>query len=662
MNLKIGSRLTLAGAAIVIVSFTVMGIVVSTRATVGITELTTEQLTDLTASIADYTNSAFIPYVQTSMALASSPDIAAAIEASNRGESSSPRLSAAVESRLVKLNKAKEYADRFVSLNVLNQKGKVIASSESSAVGLDLSSREYTTRALEGKVFINQMVISKSTGVATVVTAAPVTDNAGKVIGLCTTSMNTATVTDEMAKFKLGKTGYIWVVDRDGLVVLHPDKEIALKVNISQLDGMQEIAKAALADGTGVKAYTYKGVKRVAGYAPVPVIGWKVIASETQSEFLATAVSIRNLIVIIAFAAVLLATLLLYLLSRSISQPIAACVKYAGLLASGDLSKPVRDQFLNRGDEIGDLAKAFKGMVDSLSAVVGGVQGATANVAQGSEEISNTAQSMSQGATEQAASGEEVSSSVEEMSATIKQNSDNAQATESIAAKAVRDAEEGSAAVAESVTAMGQIADKISIIGEIARQTNMLALNAAIEAARAGEAGKGFAVVASEVRKLAERSQIAAGEITGLSQSTVDISRKAGEIIAAIVPDIRKTAELVQEIASASREQSSGVDQIGKAMIQLDSVIQQNASASEEMAAMAEELSSQSQQLASTISFFKLRASGTGALPAPAALPQASGPAAIKKAPAAKALPAATAHGQTAIKPATASDGAFEEF
>jgi len=168
------------------------------------------------------------------------------------------------------------------------------------------------------------------------------------------------------------------------------------------------------------------------------------------------------------------------------------------------------------------------------------------------------------------------------------------------------DADTGGRSVVEAVGAMKEIAQKISIIDEIARQTNLLALNAAIEAARAGEAGKGFAVVASEVRKLAERSQKASGEIGDLSRNTVGTATKAGEIIQSIVPDIQKTSDLVQEIASASVEQNAGVEQIAKAMTQLDTVIQQNASASEEMASMAEELSSQAEQLAQTISFFKV--------------------------------------------------------
>jgi methyl-accepting chemotaxis protein len=146
--------------------------------------------------------------------------------------------------------------------------------------------------------------------------------------------------------------------------------------------------------------------------------------------------------------------------------------------------------------------------------------------------------------------------------------------------------------------------NKISIIEEIARQTNMLALNAAIEAARAGEHGKGFAVVAAEVRKLAERSQKAAGEINQLSASSVKVAEKAGEMLEKLVPDIQKTAELVKEISAASNEQNTGAEQINTALQQLEKIIQQNASASEEMASTSEELSGQAEQLLGTINFF----------------------------------------------------------
>ena len=268
-------------------------------------------------------------------------------------------------------------------------------------------------------------------------------------------------------------------------------------------------------------------------------------------------------------------------------------------VAGGNLTVTITERSPN--DE---LMRSLSNMVAKLSEVVNDVKAASDNVAAGSQQMSSTAEEMSQGATEQASAAEEASSSMEQMSANIKQNADNAMQTEKIAVKSAADAQEGGKAVTQTVGAMKEIAGKISIIEEIARQTNLLALNAAIEAARAGEHGKGFAVVASEVRKLAERSQKAAAEISQLSSSSVEVAEKAGQMLSSMLPDIQRTAGLVQEISAASREQDTGSEQINRAIQQLDQVIQQNASAAEEMSATAEELSSQSEQLQAIISFF----------------------------------------------------------
>ncbi|MDK4717707.1 methyl-accepting chemotaxis protein, partial [Rhizobium sp. CNPSo 4039] len=213
---------------------------------------------------------------------------------------------------------------------------------------------------------------------------------------------------------------------------------------------------------------------------------------------------------------------------------------------------------------------------------------------------------LSQGATEQASSAEEASASMEEMAANIKQNADNAAQTEKIARQSAKDAEISGQAVDRAVNAMRTIAEKISIVQEIARQTDLLALNAAVEAARAGEHGRGFAVVASEVRKLAERSQAAAAEISSLSGETVTVATEAGDMLSRLVPDIRKTAELVAEISAACREQDIGASQINEAIQQLDKVTQQNAGASEEMSATSEELAAQAEELQASIAFFKV--------------------------------------------------------
>jgi methyl-accepting chemotaxis protein len=252
------------------------------------------------------------------------------------------------------------------------------------------------------------------------------------------------------------------------------------------------------------------------------------------------------------------------------------------------------------------LGKSLAAMVARLREIVADVQTASANVASGSQEMSSGSEEMSQGATEQSAAAEEASSSMEQMVANIRQNTDNAIQTEQIAVKVAEDVLASGKAVAQTVAAMKEIAKKILVIDDIARQTNLLSLNATIEAARAQEHGKGFGVVAMEVRRLAEQSRAAAGEINNLASTSVATAEKAGEMLVKLVPDIQKTAELVQEISAASREQNTGAEQINKAFMQLDRVIQQNASVSEAMAATAEELATQAEHLQSSMEFFQV--------------------------------------------------------
>jgi len=498
----------------------------------------------------------------------------------------------------------------------------------------------------------------------------PIKDASGSVIGCVYVGILQEGVQELRKGLKsvvLGETGYLSVLGGpgkgEGVVKMHKDASLVGQSLLETTDAggntvYKDLIEAAKAnDGKPVTKSVMLAERGAT--APRAVLlsatyfkpwNWVIVGTGYVEEFLegkrVADAALSNTTwwtILIGVVMLVIGVLVFFLFANKMSRSIGKAVSVMSEISQGELDVPVLDANTSRfRDELDELGESVNSMGERLRDIVYSVQSSAQSVTQGSAELANTSHSISEGASNQAASVEEVSASMEEMTSNIQQNTDNAQQTEGIARQAAGDASKGGESVSRTVEAMRQIADKIAIIEEIARQTNLLALNAAIEAARAGEHGKGFAVVAAEVRKLAERSGMAAAEISELSASSVDIAEQAGKMLEKMVPDITRTAELVLEISTASHEQTTGSSQIKNAILELDRVVQQNSAESEELAASSEELAGHAAQLQQVIGFFRLRA-GAAAAPASVSVTQAAPPKPLPSAaPAPKTAPKAS--------------------
>jgi methyl-accepting chemotaxis protein len=387
----------------------------------------------------------------------------------------------------------------------------------------------------------------------------------------------------------------------------------------------------------------------------------KEIADEAGAAAARTYRETRLLMFGLGAAALAMAAAVAYLITVSITRPVAQALHVADTVASGDLTSRIE---VTRRDEMGQLLGALKKMNESLVRTVGSVRSGTESIASASAQVAEGSRDLSARTEQQAGALEETASSMEELTSTVKQNADNARQANVLAEAASNVAARGGRVISQVVGTMDEIhgssskiADIIGVIDGIAFQTNILALNAAVEAARAGEQGRGFAVVASEVRNLAQRSAAAAKEIKqliGESTEKVEAGSKlvsdAGTTMHEIVESVRRVTDIMSEISAASLEQTAGIEQINSSIAQMDEVTQQNAALVEETSAASEAMQDQAATLAQAVAVFRLDAAATprAAQVAARARP-APGPA---KAPAARKQLAAA-------KPA-ASD--WEEF
>ncbi|HAJ28455.1 MAG TPA: methyl-accepting chemotaxis protein [Syntrophus sp. (in: bacteria)] len=436
--------------------------------------------------------------------------------------------------------------------------------------GISVADRPYFQQAKSGNIDVG-VAKSKSTGQHSIVVCSPVQGTDGAFLGTVALVIRGDFLTSRVAVIKFGQTGYAFILDSKGVAIAHPNKDMILNINLTEQEGVRDFATKMVSQQSGAEYYAFKGIEKIAGYAPVGLSGWSVGVTQNKEEVLAAASGLRNFIFLIGVICLAGTIAVFFFFSRSIAHAIG---------------------------------KAVHVVHDSAE-----------QVAVAAAQVSSTSESLAQGASEQASAISETSSSLTELSAMTNQTLEHCAELFKSAETTYHLQKSCHKSLREADTCMnriGTVGEKASKLvrttDEIAFQINLLALNAAVEAARAGDAGSGFAVVAEEVRNLALRSAQAAKDTDATINETLTHIHEGVDIVARSLQEFyemgnvgKRTFDLIKQVHGNSQEQIRGVAGIGSAVTEMDKVTQQTAANAEESASAAEELNAQAQSMKSAV-------------------------------------------------------------
>lgn len=481
---------------------------------------------------------------------------------------------------------------------------------------LELTSTYYQVRRMNKETIVNpyyDLATKEMKGILMTSFLTPIQDETGQFIGMVGIDVSLSHMNQLISSLKPYKEAISYIISENKIIVAHTNTQLTGKNFISTLAADSSVFKTEVFGHKldSNKTFTYtnptNGEEYFVSFEPIMIgnndTNWIIGVEVPTKVILSEANKVLTRTIIAGILGLFLLYIVIYLIAARISDTIVKGVEFAKSISAGNLNAQLA---IEQNDEIGDLAESLSIMAARLTKIISEVIQSSDTIADSSLDMLNSSVKLADGANNQAASSEEISTSMEQVLSRIQQNTRNAQETEKIALQAAKGIQVGNESTKALIQSMNNIAQKISIVGEIAKQTNLLAINAAIEASRYGIQGKGFAVVAAEIKKLAERSQLAAKEINELSNHGLFQAKETGNILLEIIPDIEHTAVLVKQIVESSLEQKMSSEEINAGIQQLNRITQQNAGASFELSVNSKNISKQAENLKNLIAYFKI--------------------------------------------------------